>query len=308
MRRQPMGSGVPGGGRRGSGSGPPPERAVPFSHVPRARTRLLCSPAGGRIRDGSFPIPICYHRRTMPDPAGYLCLVLHGHLPYVLHHGSYPHGEAWLYEAAAETYLPLLDMIGEVALLEARPALTVGLTPVLLEQLAHPRFQEGFVAYLDERTERAEADAREFAAGGDLHGAYLARRWAEWHCQAQARFAELGRDLPGAFSARRSEGHIQLLTSNATHAYMPLLLNDAMLTAQMRAGVAASERRLGFRPAGMWLPECAYRPHWEHWLPSVLFDNPRDRPGLETFLAAAGVTHFFVDTHLITQGWPLGTL
>ena len=54
--------------------------------------------------------------RAMSDPLGSLCIVLHGHLPYVLHHGTYPHGEAWLYEAAAETYLPLLDMIGEVAL------------------------------------------------------------------------------------------------------------------------------------------------------------------------------------------------
>ena len=53
--------------------------------------------------------------RAMSDPLGALCIVLHGHLPYVLHHGSYPHGEAWLYEAAAETYLPLLDVIGGTA-------------------------------------------------------------------------------------------------------------------------------------------------------------------------------------------------
>ena len=87
----------------------------------------------------------------MSESLGSLCIVLHGHLPYVLHHGSYPHGEAWLYEAAAETYLPLLDMIGECALLKARPALTIGLTPILLEQLAHDRFKVGFVEYLTER-------------------------------------------------------------------------------------------------------------------------------------------------------------
>ena len=77
----------------------------------------------------------------MTDKLGRLSIVLHGHLPYVLHHGDYPHGEAWLFEAAAETYLPLLDMIGEVALMQRRPALTIGLTPVLLEQLAHARFK-----------------------------------------------------------------------------------------------------------------------------------------------------------------------
>src|SRR5438105_12217487 len=88
---------------------------------------------------------------------GTLCIVLHGHLPYVLHHGTYPHGEAWLFEAAAETYLPILDMIGEVALNNARPALTIGLTPVLLEQLAHPRFKSGFIDYLNERIARAHS-------------------------------------------------------------------------------------------------------------------------------------------------------
>lgn len=244
----------------------------------------------------------------MSDPVGYFCLVLHGHLPYVLHHGSHPHGEAWLYEAAAETYLPLLDVIGEVALLGARPALTLGLTPVLLEQLAHPRFREGFPEYLAERKARARADAAEFEASGRPHQAYLACRWSEWYERHAEHFERLGRDLPGAFAARRAEGHIELLTSNATHAYMPLLLNDVMLHAQMRAGLATSERLLGCRPRGMWLPECAYRPHWEHWLPSVLYDNARDRPGLEQCLAAAGIHHFFVDTHLIARGAPLGTL
>ena len=48
------------------------------------------------------------------EPIGALCIVLHGHLPYVLHHGTFPHGESWLFEAAAESYLPLLDMIDEV--------------------------------------------------------------------------------------------------------------------------------------------------------------------------------------------------
>src|SRR5690348_11278501 len=98
----------------------------------------------------------------MADALGTLCIVLHGHLPYVLHHGSYPHGEAWLFEAAAETYLPILDMVGECALLNARPALTIGLTPVLLVQLAHERFKAGFSEYLNERATRAAEDRKGF--------------------------------------------------------------------------------------------------------------------------------------------------
>ena len=99
-----------------------------------------------------------YITSRMSDPLGCLCIVLHAHLPYVLHHGTYPHGEAWLYEAAAETYLPILDMIGEVALHKSRPAMTIGLTPILLEQLSHERFKTGFVEYLEGRMDRARQD------------------------------------------------------------------------------------------------------------------------------------------------------
>jgi 1,4-alpha-glucan branching enzyme len=242
----------------------------------------------------------------MSDTLGALCIVLHGHLPYVLHHGTYPHGEAWLFEAAAETYLPLLDMIGEVALHKARPAMTIGLTPVLLEQLSHPRFKSGFGEYLKERSHRAGKDAEDFEAQGQSHFCHLAGRWEKWYQARLAHFERIGRDLPGEFATRFREGHIQILTSNATHAYMPLLLNDQMIKAQMACGAAASERRLGIKSRGMWLPECAYRPTWGHWKPAVLYDDQRKRIGLEYFIADTGVTHFFVDTHLIGGGHPLG--
>ena len=242
----------------------------------------------------------------MDQPIGNLCIVLHGHLPYVLHHGSYPHGEAWLYEAAAETYLPILDMIGEVALHQKRPAITMGLMPVLLEQLAHDRFKTGFVKYLHGRIKKAKNDHAEFKEASQDHNAYLADRWVEWHEAKLKQFEAIDRDIPKAFGDRFREGHIQVLTSNATHCYMPLVLNDEMLRAQMKAGVATSEKHLGVRPKGMWLPECAYRPHWSHWMPSVLFDNARNRPGIEQFIEEVGVTHFFVESHLVQNATPMG--
>ena len=91
----------------------------------------------------------------MSDFLGSFCLVLHGHLPYVLRHGTWPHGEDWLYEAAAETYLPLLAMVDECVYLNATPKITMGLTPVLLEQLSHEHFKQGFEHYLEDRAQQA---------------------------------------------------------------------------------------------------------------------------------------------------------
>lgn len=241
----------------------------------------------------------------MPQPLGRLCLVLHGHLPYVLHHGIRPHGEAWLYEAAAETYLPLIELLDELATHDLRDALTIGLTPVLLEELAAAHFKAGFVKYLKERIELAENDAREFEEQGDAHLAKLARDWQQWYANQLTHFRKIKRDIPGALAAHYRDGLIEILTSAATHAYLPLLLHDESIHAQLRAGVATSERHLGVKPTGLWLPECAYRPAAYQWRPPVLNLPPRARPGLETFFESADLTHFFVDTHLVANAQPL---
>ncbi len=244
----------------------------------------------------------------MNSSLGTLCVVLHGHLPYVLNHGVWPHGEAWLYEAAAETYLPLLEVIGNVSANKGRPAFTLGLTPVLLEQLASEHFKAGFVAYLNERMQRARQDHKEFKEKKDAHFASLAGRWEQWYTHWLEVFEHIDRDIPGQFARCLRENHVQLLTSNATHAYLPLLLNDSMIAAQMTCGTQTSAKYFGEKCAGMWLPECAYRPAWEHWHPAVLSDQTRPRIGLETFFAAAGVNHFFVETQSVTESFPLGTL
>ncbi len=231
-------------------------------------------------------------------PIGSFCLVLHGHLPYVLRHGSWPHGEDWLYEAAAETYLPLLSVIEECRFLNAKVRLVLGLTPILLEQLAHEDFRQGFAKYLEGRIERANEDRGEFERGNQPHMAYLAGRWAEFYGGLGEQFARIKSDIPAAYAALAGEGVIELLSSAATHSYMPLLLEDSSVTAQLRAGLASSERILGFRPKGFWLPEGAYRPDG-HWTPPISWGPGRTRKGIEHFLAAEGVDHFFVESHLI---------
>ncbi len=236
----------------------------------------------------------------MSDYLGSFCLVLHGHLPYVLRHGTWPHGEDWLYEAAAETYLPLLQVLGETRYLSGNPKMTIGLTPVLLEQLAHEHFKAGFEHYLQDRVERARADRAEFESPGinNGHMAYLATRWEEWYGWLYNFFRDIDRDIPRAYGKYAQEGNVQLLTSNATHGYMPLLYEDASIRAQIRAGIASSERILGYRPKGMWLPECAYRPGGP-WTPPIGWAGKGYRVGIEHLVADEGITHFFVENHLI---------
>jgi 1,4-alpha-glucan branching enzyme len=231
---------------------------------------------------------------------GSFCLVLHGHLPYVLRHGIWPHGEDWLYEAAAETYLPLLTTLDECEFFKGNPRLTLGLTPILLEQLSQDYFKKGFERYIEDRIERARSDHAEFKKRGDPHLAWLATRWEEWYGNLGEQFEKIGRNIPKAYAARAARGFVELLTSTATHAYTPLLLEDSAIRAQMRAGVASSERILGLRPTGMWLPEGAYRPSGQ-WNPPIPWSGARIRPGIEHLVADEGIDHFFVENHLIEQ-------
>jgi 1,4-alpha-glucan branching enzyme len=231
---------------------------------------------------------------------GSFCLVLHGHLPYVLRHGIWPHGEDWLYEAAAETYLPLLTTLDECQFLNGNPRLTLGLTPILLEQLSQDYFKKGFERYLEDRIKRARSDHAEFKKRGEPHLAWLATRWEDWYTKLGEQFQKINRDVPKAYADRAAQGLVEMLTSTATHAYTPLLLEDSAIRAQMRAGLASSRRILGFKPTGMWLPEGAYRPSG-HWSPPIPWGGARIRPGIEHLVADEGIDHFFVENHLVEQ-------
>lgn len=242
-----------------------------------------------------------------PAPLGHILFVLHTHLPWVLGHGRRPHGEAWLYEAAAECYLPILRLLDRFEEEGRKGSITIGITPVLAEMLVAPRFRDGFVAYLDERSARALADRQEFEAAGDGHGRNAAESWSDFYERAKRDFVETyDQDLLSAFARLQKIDRIEIVVSAATHGYLPLLGRDESIEAQLAIGIESYRRRFGRPPRGIWLPECAYRPG-SAWSRPVGPARAESRPGLEEFLVRKGLRFFFVDTHLVAGGAPIGT-
>jgi 1,4-alpha-glucan branching enzyme len=231
---------------------------------------------------------------------GSFCLVLHGHMPYVLCHGAWPNGEDWLYEAAAECYLPLLALIDECQRLDCNPQFAIGLTPVLLEQLAHENFKSGFEKYLTDRMSRAREDKANFKRQNQMHQAHLAELWELFFNRTSEQFNRIEGNIPKAFAEQAGRHLIQILTSSATHAYLPLLLEDSCVRAQVRAGIRSSERILGLRPTGVWLPEGAYRPGGP-WNPPIPWGAKNNRLGIDQIIADENLSHFFVEDHLLKQ-------
>jgi 1,4-alpha-glucan branching enzyme len=201
---------------------------------------------------------------------GFLALLLHTHMPYVEGFGTWPFGEEWLWEAVASVYLPLLDVI------DGAPV-TVGLTPVLCDQLEAMRGEAGdrYLRHLDEISAVIHAeDSAGLARGGEPMLAAELRRAGGDYVSAGRDFERRGRDLVGAFGALE---RVELWTSAATHALLPLLATDAGRRLQVGSGTASHRRRFGEWGGGFWLPECAYE------------------PGLEGDLADHGVRAFCVD-------------
>jgi len=243
----------------------------------------------------------------MGSPPRLFTLVLHTHLPYVISHGMWPHGMDWLNEATAESYLPLLNAYTHLVERGISPRATMSITPVLAEQLADESFHEEFDSYLGMKIEAAEKDAGYFRQIADPARERLAYYWRDVYGQLRNDYnGRYGRDLIGQFRKLQDAGHLEIITSAATHGYLALLGSDECVRAQLREGVETYERHFGRPPRGIWLPECAYRPPYR-WTPPVgEAIRPYDRLGIDSFLSELGITYFILDTHLLRGGQALG--
>ena len=113
-------------------------------------------------------------------------LTLHSHLPWVLHHGRWPHGSDWLCEAAVDTYLPLLVALDTLDHQRIPAPITLGVTPILANQLAHPDFRHELEAFFTQRLEACDEAIAEFTGAGDTGLVPIAAFW-------RARMARLRR-------------------------------------------------------------------------------------------------------------------
>jgi 1,4-alpha-glucan branching enzyme len=215
--------------------------------------------------------------------AAELALILHAHLPYVRPVGKAILEERWLYEAVAESYLPLLWALERLQADGVPARLSLSLSGPLLSMLADAGLMARCRSHLARVADLAGRQAER------LTGEPLAAAAAHHRERFSALVADLDRrggNLLAGFAALASAGMLELFTSAGTHAYLPLLGSDSARFAHIEAGVGEFARCFGRRPAGMWLPECAYA------------------PGLDHLLAAAGVGWFVANTAAVGAAYP----
>ncbi len=232
-------------------------------------------------------------------------LTLHSHLPWVLHHGRWPHGSDWLCEAMVDTYLPLIETLDLLEGQQVAAPLTIGVTPVLAAQLTSPSLRAELIPFFAQRREACREAIAGFAGSGEEHLIPLAHFWNERFARLERLFEAWDGDVTACLRRHAEAGRIEMLSSAATHGFLPLLARDESIALQLAMGRVQHRRTFGLEPAGCWVPECAYRPRGD-WHPDASAPFLPDRPGIEEHLGRQGYRFFYVDAHLAEAGRPLG--
>ncbi len=217
---------------------------------------------------------------------GYIALLLHAHLPFVRHpeHERFLE-ESWLFEAIAETYLPLLQILHGWRRDSLQVRLTLTLTPTLCSMLLDPLLQDRFGRRLDGLIELAEKET--FRTHPDPVLRPLAVSYHERFLGLRETWVACERNLVLAFRRLQEAGLAEIITCAATHAVLPLLAaHPPALRGQILTACDHYRACFGTEPRGIWLPECAYVPE------------------LEPLLLEANLRWFVLDTHGLLRATP----
>ncbi|WP_221565578.1 1,4-alpha-glucan branching protein domain-containing protein [Alkalihalobacillus sp. TS-13] len=207
----------------------------------------------------------------------YFSLVLHAHLPFVLHREPNRIEERWLFEAVSESYIPLIWGLDSSS---PGSKYTISLSPPLLEMLASSIFHERYLTHI-RTTQELLIKEREHATTSEeirIIEFYISR-----FKKIKETFLEWNGDLISAFRFFMRENKIECITSSATHAILPYIQTEQGIRSQIRSGLDCFEQHFGFKPDGFWLPECAFS------------------PGIDKLLYEEGVRYTFVEEATIRK-------
>jgi len=216
---------------------------------------------------------------------GYLCIVLHAHLPFV-RHPECPDflEEDWFYEAVTETYIPLLLAMKRLEKEGVNFRLTMSVTPPLANMLSDGLLMKRYSDYLKNLETLTKKEMKRARSSSAIKPAVVMYRKRFRDCSEMLN--KYGGNLIRAFKYFQDAGFLEIITCTATHGFLPLMPEKKDRQAQVRAAVADYREKFGRAPRGIWLAECGYT------------------SGVDGLLAENGIRYFFTDTHGILYGRP----
>ena len=192
----------------------------------------------------------------------------------------------WLNETITETYIPLLDVLNGLVADGIEFRITVSLSPPLMAMLSDPLLQQRYIDYISRQIELSEKEVQRTGWDSQIHP--LAVMYRERFYHAREVFENrCSRNLLNGFAHLQRSGAVELITSAATHGFLPLMdLVEESVSAQIAVGIDSYRSHFGTEPAGFWLPECGFY------------------PGVDRILARHGIKYTITDTHGVLHASP----
>lgn len=211
---------------------------------------------------------------------GYLMFVLNAHLPFV-RHPAYEQfvEESWLNDAISETYLPLLRVFNQLENDGVPFCITMAISPTLSAMLSDELLQERYVKYVKKKINLGKREVERTSFDPVFNK--LAKMYYKIDLENYEDFTELYKcNILKGFKELEKKGRVRIITSAATHAFLPFYENyPNALEAQVRTAVMSHCRIFGKEPSGFWLPELGYM------------------PGIEKILKTNNIKYFFTAVH-----------
>lgn len=193
-----------------------------------------------------------------------LNFIFHAHLPFV-RHPEFPKflEEDWLFEAINESYLPLLRMMYKLRAENIAFRLVFSLSPTLCFMLSDQTLKSRFLDYMNSRVELGNKELERLSDDPDQKK--IARMYMD-NLNENLKFynEECSTDILKAFNSLSNSGHLELITTAATHAFLPMYKNiPVAVNAQVETGMLSHAKIFDKGADGFWLPECGYYPGLE---------------------------------------------
>jgi 1,4-alpha-glucan branching enzyme len=198
-----------------------------------------------------------------------ISLTLNLHAPFVrCPERDQAEEERWFFESLSETYLPLLGVFDRLDAEHIPFKMALCLSPTLCHMLRDEYLLESYLKYTDKQIVFGIRELERIGTGQSEGQRRLALEFYNQAIDKRVFFTErAGGNLLRAFDYYQRKGRVEILTTAATHAFLPFYAGyREAIQAQIEIAIASHRAVFGRNPHGFWLPELGWCEELDRYL------------------------------------------
>jgi 1,4-alpha-glucan branching enzyme len=203
-----------------------------------------------------------------------ISLTLSLHAPFVRHpRVRRVQEERWLFESISETYLPLLEVFDRLDSEHIPFKMALSLSPTLCQMLRDDYLLEQYLKYTDKQIVFGLRELDRTSGAHCPGQRQLALDFYNQTVDKRVLFTErFDGNILRAFDYYHRKGRVELLTTAATHAFLPYYAGyPEAIQAQIETAISSHRGAFGRNPQGFWLPELGWSAELDRYLRSYNF-------------------------------------